>query len=89
MNSPVELRDPILTFMSGLEWNNTILSNPPVETHRTALVPYYSVEDRLANYNADFHPRVPSRSQIDSVPAFMPSSLATRNAPLERQTVSW
>jgi hypothetical protein len=82
MNSPVELRDPILTFMSGLEWNNTILSNPPVETHRTALVPYYSVEDRLANYNADFHPRVPSRSQIDSVPAFMPSSLATRNAPV-------
>jgi hypothetical protein len=82
MNSPVELRDPILTFMSGLEWNNTILFNPPTETRTTDTTPIISVNDRLANYNADFHPRLPVRSRTDSVPAFMPSSLAIRDAPV-------
>jgi hypothetical protein len=82
MNSPNMFWDPILTFMSGLEWNTTILTNPPLGTHSTATVPRLSAKDRSANYNADFHPRVPSRSKTDSVPAFMPSSLAIRDAPV-------
>jgi hypothetical protein len=82
MNSPVELWDPILTFMSGLEWNTTILTNPPVKTDTTAVTPHISGLDRLANFNADFHPRVPNRLKTDTVPAFMPSSLATRDAPV-------
>jgi hypothetical protein len=82
MNSPNMFWDPILTFMSGLEWNTTILTNPATQTHPTATRPHLTAEDRLTNYNADFHPRVPKPTRIDSSPAFMPSSLAIRDAPV-------